>query len=84
MQKVNILEARNSLSRLVSSAVDGEEIVIANRGKAVVRLVPMEPTPVKSGESAALWLTKNPPPVSKSRTKVELEEQIAENREAWD
>lgn len=84
MQKVNILEARNSLSRLVSSAVEGEEIVIANRGKAVVRLVPMEPTPAKSGKSAAVWLTKNPPPVRDARTRVELEQQIADNREAWD
>lgn len=84
MQKVNILEARNSLSRLVSSAVEGEEIVIANRGKAVVRLVPMEPTPVKSGKSAAAWLIKNPPPVRDARTRAELEQQIADNREAWD
>lgn len=84
MQKVNILEARNSLSRLVSSAVKGEEIVIANRGKAVVRLVPTEPAPIKSGRAAAMWLVKNPPPISTSRTRAELEEQILENREAWD
>ncbi|MDH6535953.1 type II toxin-antitoxin system Phd/YefM family antitoxin [Aurantimicrobium minutum] len=84
MQQVNILEARNSLSRLVSFAVQGEEIVIANRGKAVVRLVPIEPAPVKSGKAAAMWLLKNPPPTPTSRTKQELETQIQENREAWD
>jgi prevent-host-death family protein len=84
MQQVNILEARNSLSRLVSSAVQGEEIVIANRGKAVVRLVPTQPAPPKSGNAAATWLLKNPPPTAKSRTKKELETQIQENREGWD
>lgn len=84
MQKVNILEARNSLSRLVSSAVQGEEIIIANRGKPVVRLVPTQLAPIKSGNAAAMWLVKNPPPTSKTRTRAELEAQIQDNREAWD
>lgn len=38
----NILEARNQLSKLVEAAQRGEDVVIANRGKAVVRLVKIE------------------------------------------
>jgi prevent-host-death family protein len=39
----NILEAKNQLSRLVEAAQRGEDVVIANRGKPVVRLVRIEP-----------------------------------------
>ena len=37
--KVNMLEAKNQLSRLVKAAVGGEDVVIANNGKPLVRLV---------------------------------------------
>lgn len=40
----NILEAKNQLSKLVEAAQRGEDVVIANRGKPVVRLVKVEPT----------------------------------------
>jgi len=40
--KVNILEAKNQLSKLVKAALAGEEVVIANNGQPVVRLVPIE------------------------------------------
>jgi prevent-host-death family protein len=39
---VNMHEAKTKLSRLVSEALVGEEIIIANRGVPVVRLVPYE------------------------------------------
>ena len=38
--QVNILEAKNRLSELIKSAQAGEEVVIANRGQPVVKLVP--------------------------------------------
>ena len=38
--QVNILEARNQLSRLIKAALAGEEVIIANRGEPVVRIVP--------------------------------------------
>lgn len=41
--QVNMLEAKTQLSRLVEAALRGEEVVIANRGKPVVRLVKVEP-----------------------------------------
>lgn len=37
---VNIHEAKTHLSRLVQRAADGEDIVIAKAGKAMVRMVP--------------------------------------------
>lgn len=43
--KVNILEAKNRLSELVRAAAAGEEVVIANRGRAVARLVGAEGRP---------------------------------------
>lgn len=39
MKQVNMHEAKSQLSRLVQLAEAGEEIVIANRGRPVVRLV---------------------------------------------
>ena len=38
--QVNILEAKNQLSRLVRTAVQGEEVIITRQGQAQVRLVP--------------------------------------------
>jgi prevent-host-death family protein len=40
--QVNMLEAKTQLSKLVEAALRGEEVVIANRGKPVVRLVKAE------------------------------------------
>jgi prevent-host-death family protein len=39
--KVNMLEARNQLSRLVKDALAGEDVVIASNGEPMVRLVPV-------------------------------------------
>jgi len=38
--QVNMLEAKNQLSRLVKAALAGEEVVIASDGRPQVRLVP--------------------------------------------
>lgn len=37
--QVNLLEAKNQLSKLVKAAVSGEEVIIASHGQAQVRLV---------------------------------------------
>lgn len=42
--QVNLHDAKTHLSRYVNRALDGEEVVIARAGKALVRLVPVEPT----------------------------------------
>jgi len=39
--KVNMLEAKNQLSRLVKEAVDGKDVIIASNGEPMVRLVPV-------------------------------------------
>lgn len=39
--KVNMLEAKNQLSRLVREALDGGDVVIASNGEPLVRLVPV-------------------------------------------
>lgn len=44
MKTVNLHAAKTQLSKLVEDAVAGEEIVIANAGQPMVRLVPVEPT----------------------------------------
>lgn len=41
MKTINLHAAKTHLSRLVDSAVAGEEIVIAKAGKPMVRLVPV-------------------------------------------
>lgn len=40
--QVNVHEAKTQLSKLIEAALRGEEVVIARRGKAVVRLAPVE------------------------------------------
>lgn len=45
--RVNMLEAKNALSRMVAAAERGEDVVIARNGKPVVRLVPYEVSKVK-------------------------------------
>ena len=39
----NMLEAKSQLSKLVQAALAGEDVVIANKGVPVVRLVKVEP-----------------------------------------
>lgn len=43
--QVNMLEAKNQLSKLVKAAVAGEEVIIASHGEAQVRLVPCAAVP---------------------------------------
>ena len=39
--KVNMLEAKSQLSRLVKEALDGGDVIIASNGEPMVRLVPV-------------------------------------------
>ncbi len=41
--QVNMLEAKNQLSKLVKASLAGEEVIIASHGKAQVKLVPCAP-----------------------------------------
>ena len=48
MQKVNVREARQQISRLLDAVAAGEEIVILRRGKPVARLLPA--SEIETGE----------------------------------
>jgi prevent-host-death family protein len=88
--QVNILEAKNRLSELIKSACAGEEVVIANRGEPVVRLVPAGTLPPARGKSlgnaqAVLdWAAAHPLPRYARRTAEEIDADIDEERAAWD
>ena len=87
--QVNILDAKNRLSQLIKSAQAGEEVVIANRGEPVARLVPTStPSGISanpgSGAAFLTWLAKNPLPVHRQRTHTDIEAGIEEARGAWD
>lgn len=87
--QVNMLEAKNRLSELVKSAQAGEEVVIANRGEPVARLVPIrkrERARARSQSDGGIvaWLTRNPLPAYAVRSEAEIDRAIAEERDAWD
>jgi prevent-host-death family protein len=90
MIKVNVLEAKNRLSELLRAVQRGEEVVIANRGEPVARLVPaagaaaQDEPPVGSAAAILKWLDENPLPESLRRTAEEIDANIATEREAWD
>jgi len=42
MHRVNVREARESISRLLAEVERGEEVVISRHGKPVARLAPIE------------------------------------------
>ena len=84
MEPVNILDARNRLSELIVAASNGEDVVIAKRGKPVVRIVRIDEGAEHTGVALAQWLASNPMPLGSARTPEKLDEQIAREREAWD
>jgi len=87
--QVNILEAKNSLSRLIKAVQAGEEVVIANRGEPVARLVPMgkeaaAATGAGNGRRILDWLKRHPLPAYARRTAVEIDAAIEGERAAWE
>jgi prevent-host-death family protein len=87
--QVNIFEAKNRLSLLIKAAQAGEDVVIANRGGPVARLVPAQaPTAAKAdaGSARAIldWLSSHPLPAYARRSAEEIDAAIAAERTAWD
>lgn len=87
--QVNILEAKNRLSQLIKSAQTGEEVVIANRGEPVARLVPVRGKAARNMEPGSpqailAWLKSHPLPDYARRTAKEIDADIQEARESWD
>jgi prevent-host-death family protein len=88
--QVNVLEAKNRLSQLVKVAQGGEEVVIANRGRPVARLIAVSPlstlTSAGGGPQGdvAAWLDRCPLPVHARRGATEIDASVAQERAAWD
>lgn len=87
--QVNILEAKNRLSQLVKAAQAGEEVVIANRGEPVARLVPAGPAAqakTNAGSARAIldWLKSHTLPAYARRSAEEIDTAIDEERRGWD
>ena len=87
--QVNVLEAKNRLCQLIRAAQAGEDVVIANRGEPVARLVPVgqnrTSTP-NEGDSRAIlaWLRAHPLPPYARRTADEIDTDLASERASWD
>lgn len=85
MSTYSIYEARNGLSKLIAQSRAGTEVVIANRGRPVARVVPiMEGESDRSGTAVAAWLEAHALAPRLMRSAEALDEQIAENRGAWE
>src|SRR6266446_5175866 len=87
--QVNIFEAKNRLSQLIKSVQAGEEVVIANRGEPVARLVPARETPgAASGTGIARviidWLERHALPQYARRSVVDIDSAIEQVRRSWD
>ena len=87
--QVSIIEARSRLSQLIRSVQAGEEVVIANRGEPVARLVPAAPVAAlaaETGSAAAIldWLRKHPVPPHDRRSAAEIDAAIEAERAPWD
>jgi prevent-host-death family protein len=87
--QVNVLEAKNRLSQLIKAALAGEEVVIANRGQPMVRLVPAQkssPDAAERGSGRAIlaWLNAHPVPEQARRSAEEIDAAIEEERRSWD
>jgi len=87
--QVNIFEAKNRLSQLIRAVQAGEEVVIANRGEPVARLVPARETPeTTSGTGSAgailYWLDRHPLPDYARRSTKEIDAAIEQERRSWD
>lgn len=87
--KVNILDAKSQLSKLIKTAHAGKEVIIANRGQPVARLVPIRTVPSDStatiGRRDLLkWLKSNPLPAYAQRSAAEIDAGIEAERDGWD
>jgi prevent-host-death family protein len=87
--QVNILEAKNRLSQLIKSVQAGEEVIIANRGEPVARLVPADsPSRTGAGVGSAQailgWIRSHPLPAYARRSAEEIDAAIEEERTSWE
>jgi prevent-host-death family protein len=85
--QVNVLQAKNQLSKLIRAAQAGEDVVIANRGEPVARLVPAtaaQKTATGDPQRVLAWKKRNPLSRHLRRSAVEIDAEIEAERAAWD
>lgn len=87
--QVNILEAKNQLSRLVKRAQAGENVVIANRGVPAVRLVAADDVEAVAGTvddagDIVAWLARHPLPAHAGRSAQEIDQALLDEAAGWD
>lgn len=90
--QVNILEAKNRLSQLLKSVQAGEEVIIANRGQPVARLVGAGDAAPAAATSASVgsrrgdvvgWMRTHPLPPYARRSPEEIDAALSEERASW-
>ena len=83
--QINILEAKNRLSQIIQSALAGEDVVIANRGNPVVRLVPVEQKKEQIAfQTFSQWLNDNPLPEHLKVAAQSIDESVESQRDSWE
>ena len=83
--QVKILEAKNHLSQLIKLVQAGYDVVIANRGEPVVRLVRTQSAPAENSNIGFLrWLETHPLPKHLQRSHENIELGINDERAAWE
>jgi prevent-host-death family protein len=87
--KINILDAKSQLSKLIKSAHAGKEVIIANRGQPVARLLPIRGAQSDGAGTIGSrdflqWLKNNPLPAYAQRSAAEIDAGIEAERNGWD
>ncbi len=80
MRQYNMHEAKTNLSELVRLALEGEEIVLARNGRALVRLVPVS---VDAGLRPIGLNALPPEEVTQEYLEESLNPLVGEDLEAW-
>lgn len=80
MSQVSVREARNNLSQLIRDVQAGDEVVIANHGTPVARLVPVR----RSTGADILAALDGAPPLQHTRDEAEVEAAIQAERDSWE
>ncbi|MEJ3404789.1 type II toxin-antitoxin system prevent-host-death family antitoxin [Rathayibacter sp. YIM 133350] len=83
-EPMNILDARNNLSKIVAAASAGTDTVIAKRGRPVARVTRVLSSDELTAAGLVDWLIENPLAASAPRTSEQLDEQIGTERGGWE
>jgi prevent-host-death family protein len=83
----SVVEAGRCLPELIRSARAGEEVLIAEGGEPVARLVPASQPAAPSaglGANVLAWLAEHPLPPEACRSADEIDAAIEAERTAWE